>query len=205
MDTTMVFITGIIYGPYVHAPYAGENDLMSDDPLDAVYAYVERAYLRLQAGDILLRCLEEGNSSPMRQMVEGLVLAGPNSLGVLREMLTETNRQKAQAVDDLYRVYNEFEDSLRSYGVRLVGIKSARAAAHLSAVRFLKILRDQDILEEKNQVACLQILKNSRELLKSLDGNIRLLEEIEIYLEDWMWGLVYQSARQESNEASFSC
>jgi hypothetical protein len=59
---------------------------MADDPIDAVYSYVERAYVRLQAGDILIRCMEEGNALPMQQMVEGLVLAGPQSLSVLREM-----------------------------------------------------------------------------------------------------------------------
>jgi hypothetical protein len=31
---------------------------MVDDPLDSVYSIVERTYIRLQAGDILNRCLE---------------------------------------------------------------------------------------------------------------------------------------------------
>jgi hypothetical protein len=33
----------------------------------------------------------------------------------------------------------------------------------------------------------------------SLVKHIRLLEEIETYLKDWLWGLAYQSARQGMN------
>ena len=57
------------------------------DSLENIYAYAERAYVRLQAGDVFMRCMEEASVSPMHQMVEFLVLAGPESLDVLREIL----------------------------------------------------------------------------------------------------------------------
>jgi hypothetical protein len=91
---------------------------MADDPIDAVYSYVERAYVRLQAGDILIRCMEEGNASPMQQMVEGLVLAGPKSLSVLREMRSESAHRKSQILDDLHQVYSDLENSLGYIGCR---------------------------------------------------------------------------------------
>jgi hypothetical protein len=50
---------------------------MQKDPLEAVNAFVERAYVRLQAGEVLLYCLEREDAAPMRTLVEELVLAGP--------------------------------------------------------------------------------------------------------------------------------
>ncbi len=169
---------------------------MAEDPLNTVYAYAERAYVRLQAGDLLIRCIEEGSPAPMQQMVEGLVLAGPQSLSALQEMLAVTGQQKSQAMDDIHQVFAEFENNLKKYGVRLKGIKTPLALARLSPVRFLKILRDQQIADEKMQIACMQLLKDSREVMRSLAAHLQLLEDIETYLQDWMWGLAYQSARQ---------
>lgn len=169
---------------------------MADDPLNVVYSFVERAYMRLQAGDILLRCLEEGHAGPIHQMVEGLVLAGPQSLSALREILAVTDQRRSQAVDDLHQVIADLEKSLKSYGVQLVVSGRAASLARLTPVRFLTMLREQGVTDNETQVACLQLFKESRQLMSSLVTHLRLLEEIEIYLRDWLWGLAYQSARQ---------
>ena len=95
---------------------------MTDDPLDAVYSYVERAYIRLQAGDILIRCLDEGNSAPIQQMVEALVLAGPHSMGVLQEILAEAEQRKGQIIDDLQQLKAQATNpELTSDGSEIIG------------------------------------------------------------------------------------
>lgn len=173
--------------------------MKDDDPLDAVYAFVERAYIRLQAGDVLLRCLELGNPSPMQSMVEGLVLAGPQSIGVMREMLAESAQRKMQVMDDLQQVFSEFETNLKNYGVRLRGMKNALEVTQLTSARFLALLQEHGVGDEEVQAVCLQILQDSRDLMDSMKGHVKLLEDIETYLQDWLWGLAYQSARQEMN------
>jgi len=170
---------------------------MADDPLDTVYAYVERTYVRLQAGDLLLRCLDEGDTASLNQMVEGLVLAGPQSLGALQEVLAVAQQQKSQVLNDLHEVYALFETNLKKYGVRLMGAKTPLALARLSAPRFLKMLREQQLTDTSAQVACMQMFQDSRELLRRLTTHLRLLDEIERYLQDWLWGLAYQSVRAE--------
>jgi hypothetical protein len=170
---------------------------MAHDPLDDVYSFVERAYIRLQAGDVLIRCMEDGNAAPVHQMVEGLVLAGPQSLNILREILVEVGQRKLQVFDDLQQLFSDLERSLKSYGVYLKDPKNYLAMPHLTPVRFLSMLREQGINEEKTQIECLRILRESRELIVSLTNNVRLLEEIETYLKDWLWGLAYQMTRQE--------
>jgi hypothetical protein len=100
---------------------------MADDPLDAVYSYVERAYIRLQAGDVLIRCLDEGNAVPIQQMVEGLVLAGPRSMGILQEILTEAEQHKGQIIDDLHQLKAHVTNpELASDGSEIIGNLEAR-------------------------------------------------------------------------------
>lgn len=130
---------------------------MADDPLDAVYSYVERAYIRLQAGDMLIRCLDEGNASPIQQMVEALILAGPGNIGILQEILAEAEQRKAQILDDLHQL-------------------KARASD-----------------PELNQ--------DGKEMISNLAARLNLLDEIETYLQDWVWGLAYQTTRQILNDS----
>jgi hypothetical protein len=143
--------------------------------------------------------MEEGNPAPIHQMVEGLVLAGPESINILREIMAEAGQRKLQVVDDLNQLYSDLERSLKSYGVFLDSTKGYLAMTHLTPVRFLTILREQGNFEEKIQIDCLKILKDSRELIVSLTKHIRLLDDIENYLKDWLWGLAYQSTRQGVN------
>lgn len=169
---------------------------MSDDSLENIYAYAEKAYVRMQAGDVLIRCLEDASMLPMNQMVETLILAGPDSLDVLREVLAETNSRKVQVDDDMQQILTGLKSNLEGYGVRLRTIRKASSLNKIKPIHFLGMLRSQGVLEEEDQTRCLQLLQDARELVNSLQGHYLLLAKIEKYLEDWMWGVFYQSARQ---------
>lgn len=174
---------------------------MRDDALEAVYSYVERAYVRLQAGDLMIRCLDEDSLLPIQQLIESLFLAGPESLLVMREVLAEAGRRKGQVQDDLQQIVRGVNSSLRSYGVTLGDENSALRVSQISPVILMSMLRNQDIHDHDTQVACLRILKESRSLMKSLYLRLHLLESLELYLKDWMWGMVYQSAHRQNPPA----
>ena len=176
---------------------------MTEDPIDAVYSYVERAYVHLQAGDILIRCIEEGNASPMQLMVEELVLAGPQSLVVLRELRGEAARRKSQVLDDMHQISSDLERSLLSFGVRLTGIVNPTTIKYLRNARFLSMMQEQGVMEEDTQTTCLRMLKDTREIIASLLEHAELLEEIEVYLQDWLWGLAYQLARDRFGDPDY--
>jgi hypothetical protein len=171
---------------------------MDDDPIKSVYSYVERAYIRLQAGDLLIRCLEEESTHPIFTLVEGLVLAGPVSINALREILAEADRRKLQVQDDLHQLVKDLSQSLRGYGLRLDGEYREIAFLSLSPTGVLSLMRDQNLIDHEIQAACFRVLKESRDLVASLMSRLVLLEEIENYLQDWLWGIAYQTARQES-------
>ncbi len=173
---------------------------MSDDSLENIYAYAERAYVRMQASDILMRCMEDASVTPMHQLVESLVLAGPESLDVLREILAETNLRKVQVDDDLQQVLSGLKTNLAGYGIRLRSIRKPLALTRIRPIRFLGMLRSQGVVEEEVQTTCLQLLRDARELVISLQEHYSLLVEIENYLEDWMWGVFYQSVHQGQNQ-----
>ena len=167
--------------------------MFENDPLDDVYSFVERAYTRLQAGDVLFRCLEGEDIAPIQNWVEGLVLAGPESLAVLREILNEVDQRKKQSQEDIRQVLQDFNVSLQSFGVHLKERQNARALIKMTPEGFLSMLYDQEIMQEETQIICLQLRNDANDLIKDLETHLRMLVEIEIYISDWLWGLVYES------------
>jgi len=109
---------------------------MFDDPLDMVYSLVERSYLRLQAAELLATCLESGEIAPLEELVEGLVLVGPQSLGALREILSEVDERKVQIQHDIDQVLQELAAKLKEYGATFESQEGlAQLALHLRARR----------------------------------------------------------------------
>jgi hypothetical protein len=170
--------------------------MFEHDPLDGVYSFVEKAYTRLQAGDVIFRCLEEDNTAPIQEWVEGLVLAGPGSLAVLREILNEVDERKRQSKEDIRQVFQDFRASLNSCGVPLNGMQSEHALNHITPERLITIMYEQGISLEETQIVCLQLLNDANDLIKGLETHLRMLVEIEIYISDWLWGLVHESAQR---------
>jgi len=173
---------------------------MDEDPLAPVYAFVERAYVRLQAADLLTLCLEEGRLTPLQTMVEWLVIAGAQNLAALREILAEVYIRRSQLKNDQHQVFAKLENELKGFGIKLGGVHSLMSLSRLTPVAFLALLRSQNIENERDQLACLQRLDEALEVMNSLEQHLSLLGEIEVYLEDWLWCLIYLSAQQDWGE-----
>lgn len=174
---------------------------MAYDPLESVYSIVERTYIRLQAGDVLIRCLEEKSSEPMHDMVEGLILAGPKSLDAMHEILSEVMKRKSQLKDDVNQIINDLRSVMLGYGVKIGKIKDTSTLLGIKPTTFLKVIQQQNIEDDKTQMACLQVLQDSRDLILNLHAHLEVIEEIEYYLRDWMWGMVYKQIRVGQNPA----
>src|SRR5512136_557340 len=92
---------------------------MANKPPSSIYSIVEKAYFRLQAGDVITHCLEDGSTNPIHEMIQEMVLAGPQSLEALREILAEVSKRKSQVYDDLNQVINQLSIILKGYGINL--------------------------------------------------------------------------------------
>jgi len=169
-----------------------------NDPIHSVQSFVEQAYLRMQVADVLTRCLEQRSAQPMHEIVEQLVISGPQSLGVMREILAETGQRHDQVNDDIHQIYADFEKGLKSYGIRLTGVRSPLALTRLATTRFQTLMLNQEIHDSETQQVCLQMMRESRSLIKNLALHKRLLEGLENYFHDGMWALAHQASRGET-------
>jgi hypothetical protein len=174
---------------------------MDEDALENVFSYVERAYVRMQAGDVITQCLDEGRLTPLQSLVEMLIVVGPQSLDALREILSEVSARKSQIKNDQHQVFIKLENELKDYGVQLGGAHSLMSLARLTPAVFLAFLRSQKVEDESDQYFCLQRLEEALDLMRLLVRHLDMLDEIEIYLQDWLWGLMYESAQEDWGEA----
>ncbi len=154
------------------------------------------AYVHIQAGTILVRCLEEASQAPIQALVEALVVAGPESLSALREIKAETSQRKVQIEDDRQQVLAGWKSNLESYGLHLRGLKRARLISQMDTARFIAWLRSHGINDGNTQAVCLQLKHDTCDLLVTLDANYTLLDKIEKYLDDWAWGVLHQLIHQ---------
>jgi hypothetical protein len=173
---------------------------MVNKPNSAIYSIVEKAYYRLQAGDVLSHCMEDGSTDPIHEMIQEMVVAGPQSLEALREILGEAMKRKTQVYDDLNQVTNQLSIILKGYGINLEGHGGNQVLQSLTENQLVDLMDAQKILEKETRSSSLQVIKDSRELINTLNGKIQLLENIERYLQDWLWGLTYQFIRLGEDE-----
>lgn len=173
---------------------------MGSKPTSPIYAIVEKAYYRLQAGDVLSHCIEDGSTEPIHEMIQEMVVAGPQNLEALREILGETVKRKSQVHDDLNQVINQLAIILHGYGLDLEPLGGTQALQAVSEGELIGLMDAQDIHDSETRIGCLQVMMDSRELVSTLDGKIKLLENIENYLQDWLWGLTYQSIKRGEAE-----
>ncbi len=168
----------------------------------AIYSIVEKAYYHLQAGDVLTQCLEDGSADPIHELIQEMVLAGPKSLEALHEILGEALKRKSQVYDDLNQVINQLSIILKGYGLNLESNEGTPKVQVITEDELINLMDEQQITEADRRASCLQVVKDSRELINTLNGKIRILENIENYLQDWLWGLTYQHIRQGDDETN---
>ncbi|HSB65254.1 MAG TPA: hypothetical protein VLD65_01670 [Anaerolineales bacterium] len=173
---------------------------MANKPASSIYSIVEKAYFRLQAGDVITHCIEDGSTNPIHEMIQEMILAGPQSLEALREILGEASKRKSQVYDDLNQVTNQLSIILKGYGVSLEGQGGNQALQTMTEAQLVGLMDQQAVIVKETRANSLQVLRDSQELINTLNVKISLLENIEQYLRDWLWGLTYQSIRQAGSE-----
>ena len=177
---------------------------MANRPNSAIYSIVEKAYYRLQAGDVLSHCMEDGSTGPIHEMIQAMVVAGPQSIEAIREILGEALKRKTQVYDDLNQVTNQLSIIIKGYGFNFEAHIGSQIFQSLTENQLLVMMDAQNIVDPETRSGCLQVIADSRELINTLNGKILLLENIELYLKDWLLGLTYQYIKLGKNDADSS-
>ncbi|HPH96701.1 MAG TPA: hypothetical protein PKW33_13055 [Anaerolineaceae bacterium] len=156
----------------------------------------ERALYRIQAGDVLTACLEQSSDQPMRKLVESLLAAGTKSLVAMQETMAETQKRRRLVEDDLRQILTALRANLESCGLPidnqedLVGLLRYRRS-RLQTLMDLHGIEDDNAREE-----CRRLVADAHDLMKTLRARLTILQDIEKYLNDWSWGMMYQSVHQ---------
>ena len=156
---------------------------------------IERDYIHMSVGDVLMLCMEDSSVTPIQQLVESLVVIGPDGLTVLQEILDEASKRKMQVSEDQDQVLRGLMNNLAQLGLELPADTTAASMISMRSARFHQLMKKQNISIEKNQIECMQLLQDSRDLLIGLSIKLDLLARIQEYLSDWAWGLYYISSQ----------
>jgi hypothetical protein len=158
----------------------------------------EREYIRMKVGDVLMVCMEDASVIPIQKLVESLVMVGPESLDIMREILSEISMRRAQVRNDQQVVFQGFHSSLESLGVQFKTKSRLNAFFGIRPVHIVNSLKRSGISDAEIHNQCLQILVDTRELMFDLRTRLDLLDRIEQYLLDWTWAVLYLSSHQQT-------
>jgi hypothetical protein len=195
MGTTTVSTPGITCERCVAARNVVEGE-MADESLETVFSLVERAFVRMEAGEVLIHCLEKDDITPIQKFVEELVLTGPRSLNALREIRSEVEERKERLHGEITHQFSVMEMKLRNYDIQLSGLPPSLSLCGFEKVGFAQLLQQMKVLDVERQQECLRLIHEGKEVMSLIARQILLLEEMSFYLNDWMWGVIYQSAHQ---------
>ena len=111
-------------------------------------------------------------------------------------------KRKSQVYDDLNQVINQLSIILKGYGLNLESNTGNRMLQSVTENQLISLMDAQNVNDAETRSGCIQVMKDSQELITTLNGKIRLLDNIENYLQDWLWGLTYQHIRHGDDEAN---
>jgi len=170
---------------------------MQHHPLAMIYEYIEHAYVRQQAGDVLIRCLEEQDVDPMYKLVEELVIAGPQSIVVLREVIAETDQHRSEIQDRLHRLLVHLQAEWSKNSRVLPELPDMLLYSWLPADICIEMIVQDGMQEEQARLVYNTIVRKNRQNMLDMMDQLRILQDIGAYLQDWLWGLSYESYHQE--------
>lgn len=174
---------------------------MADESLDFLLKTAGREYLRARLDVVIQECFDAANPEPIQKFVQKLVLAGPSTLEILQDILGDVHFRRDQVQDDLNQVLDGLRDNLSSYGIQLQEGQQLWKLAKGKPDHILELCGSLGIDDAHLRGECLQLVRDSHELVKTLRARLNLLDEMNVCVEDWMWGMYYQSTRPPASHA----
>ncbi len=160
----------------------------------------ERAYVRLEAQDLLARCLKEDSPEPLRELINELLLQEPPDLDLLRWLMADVHSRwvvlRERLFDTRRQVIGSFQEA---YGINLTEFAPPNMLEQfhsLSADRLFDWLGvEQHELGADDALLLRAIFEEAVSLAGELAIDLRLLENLSEYLGDWVAGFSAVAAR----------
>lgn len=168
--------------------------------LDEGMTLAERAYIRMQAEQLIRHCLDQGDPMPFQTLLENLVLAGASSLGVLGETQEELQSARIHVGREGMSVRQDLVQALAEFGVQLPELLSVEAPE-----AFRQIV-SRGLCEQARRAAARRLDPEDERLLREIcqeagskvtgiARRLSLLHRMEGVVEDWREGMLFEALR----------
>jgi hypothetical protein len=168
-------------------------------PLDDLLTFAERAYVRMEAEQLINQCLDQGDPSLFFDLIKGLVLAGSSSLGVMREILEEIRSARTSLTREGMTVRQELMEALTEFGVHLPQLLSADAPEAFRAICSRGLRREAHQaagrLTQDDEVLLEEICQEAGNRVSTIARRLMLLVRLEESVEDWLTSLAYEATQ----------
>ena len=161
----------------------------------------ERIYMRMQALDVLHRCLEEYTTSPMKEMLDQIIGDESPDLVLLSELLTDMKSLhltlSERRFESRERVVAVFRDG---YELEIGEFSSPPGLIDYGALTskaLMEHLAGQVKNLDKDEVLLLrELFSESTQLFAKLSRQIQVIKALLAYLEDWLHALQIEIVRE---------
>lgn len=168
-------------------------------PIDDLLTFAERAYVRMQAEQLIRHCLEQNDTMPFNQLVQGLVLAGSSSLAVLREILDELRSTRSSLIDAGLGVRQDLIDALSDFGVNALELLSADAPEMFRQICSQdlrrKVRRATRDLSSEDDGLLQEICDEAGGRVATIARRLAMVGKLEASVRDWYESLAYEATR----------
>lgn len=169
--------------------------------------FAHRAYVRLEAVQLIQDCLALEEVGPFNKMVETLVLDGPSSIYLMREVLKEVQAAKSNLSQEGLGVRHDLMEALGEFDVKLPNLLSANATNDFRdkslQSRYLKSSFTAAKLDTEEEALLLEIWSEAGEREIEITGRLSFVNQLEEIIRDWIGSMAYEIMRSGQGSIDF--
>lgn len=160
----------------------------------------ERTYTRMEAQDLLDRCLREDDPSPLRDLVNRLLSESIPNLDLLRDLLSDVHAQMVRLRERRFDVRRQVVEAFKDgYGIDITLLAPPQDLDryhHLTADSLEAYLRANHYRLGKDEESLLkEVFTESVCFAADLAADLKTVEALLDYLRDWITGYAGLAAR----------
>ncbi len=170
-----------------------------DELARELFGLAEQAYLHSEAVELLDQCLTEGDDHEIRRFLEQQIAHRPPRLDLLRALLSDLRTR----LTSLFEYRSDVRESIvkalmDGFGVDVSPYmpEAPQEYVYVEADGVLEYMRRHGAeLSDAEEIILRKTISASTELMAQLNNDIRLVQALRQYIQDWLMALSVEEAR----------
>lgn len=180
---------------------------MLSNPLEDLLNFAHRSYVRMEAEQLVQECLALNDPGPFNKMVEALVLDGPSSIYLLREVLEEVQSAQSLLTQEGLGVRQDLMEALTEFDVHLPSLLSIDAPEDFRQIYLqsinVKSGPSQGKLNKEDEELLFEIWSEAGERVLEIARRLSFLKNLEGTIRDWIGSLAYEIMHSSQGRIDF--